>query len=140
MACDSFLICWPISQYKWVGIEEAVSNLRIIGNEISPAPKARKTVARGERSEPLVREVKRRSPGGAKGFFLNIFRPFRALLYQTSYQGFAALTPGYYLAPLRGCRAFLFITLGFETASSAPTRLSILLAYQNTDLFSLPQS
>jgi hypothetical protein len=51
---------------KWVGASEAVSKLRIAGNETHSAPKARKTIARGEHSEPLVRGANRRSPGGAK--------------------------------------------------------------------------
>jgi hypothetical protein len=35
------------------------------------------------------------------------FRPCRGSLIAFSFQGFAALTPGYFLAPLRGYYVFL---------------------------------
>jgi hypothetical protein len=42
---------------------EAVSKLRIASNQAWPAPEARKTIARGEHSEPLVMKANGRSPG-----------------------------------------------------------------------------
>jgi hypothetical protein len=59
-----------------VGAEEAVSKFRIIGNKARLAPEARKPIARGERSEPLVREANRRSPGGAKDIDRKSLSPF----------------------------------------------------------------
>jgi hypothetical protein len=105
---------------------EAVSKLRITGNKAGQAPEARKTIARGERSEPLVMEANRRSPGGAKDIEKEAFRPFRALQNANSYQGFAALTPGYYLAPPPGAWKRLGHSISsFETAFSAPTTIGI---------------
>jgi hypothetical protein len=40
-----------------------------------------------KRSEPLVREANRWSPEGAKDIDIKVFRPFRALLNEKSYQG-----------------------------------------------------
>ena len=56
-------------------------------------------IARGERSETLERVGIKESPEGATEN-IDIKRPVApcgALYYQTSYQGFAALTPGYFL-------------------------------------------
>jgi hypothetical protein len=50
------------------GSLEAVSKLRIIGNEKLPAPEARKPIARGKHSEPLVGYCIIKSPGrGERG-------------------------------------------------------------------------
>jgi hypothetical protein len=59
------------------GSLEAVSKLRITGNRTRPAPEARQTIARGERSEPLVRGANRRSPGGAKDIDKKSLSPLR---------------------------------------------------------------
>jgi hypothetical protein len=69
------------------GSPEAVSKLRITGNWACQALEARKTIARGERSEPLVMEANRSIPGGAKGFFINIFRPSGAFIMQYPTRG-----------------------------------------------------
>jgi hypothetical protein len=57
-----------------------------------------KRIARGERSEPLVIMVMKRALEGRKAIF---YRPSRALATANSYQGFALLTPGYFLPSLR---------------------------------------
>jgi hypothetical protein len=46
--------------------DEAASKLGITGNRARPAPEARKTIARGERSEPLVGEAIEGAPEGRK--------------------------------------------------------------------------
>jgi hypothetical protein len=63
-----------------------------------PPWKGGQTIARGERSEPLVIGSEyEEAPAGAQDIDTKGFRPFRALSHANSYQGFAALTPGYYL-------------------------------------------
>jgi hypothetical protein len=61
------------------------------------------------------------SPGRAKAIKAKDFRPFGALAYDNSYQGFAALTPGYCLIAPAGARNRFFLrTVGTaenETAS-----------------------
>jgi hypothetical protein len=50
-----------------------------------------------ERSGTPGKKRLRESPEGAKDIFIKLFRPFRAPNNTNSYQGFALLTPGYYL-------------------------------------------
>ena len=64
------------------------------------APKGQQIIARGERSEPLGMIGNVMSPGRAREDD-SVALP--GLFYFTnSYQGFASLTPGYCLPPLRG--------------------------------------
>jgi len=65
---------------------------------LAPSPgRGGKRIARGERSEPLVPMAKKRAlERGLYSIALS-----RALAFANSYQGFAALTPGYFLPGLR---------------------------------------
>jgi hypothetical protein len=49
------------------------------------------------------------SPGRAKDIKAKDFRPFGALTYDNSYQGFAALTPVYFLIAPAGARNRFFL-------------------------------
>ncbi len=87
---------------------------------LSPG-RGRRIIARGERSEPLVRKIEIRAPKGRKAFSFNIFRPFRAPSNANSYQGFASLTPGYYRTAPAGLMHFCLRFFSFETASGDPS-------------------
>jgi len=106
------------------GSLEAVSKLGIIGNKTRPAPEARKTIARDERSESLVMEANRRSPGGAKDIEKEAFRPFRALSKCKLLPGVCCAHPWLLSgAPYGAWEANPGLTLGFETASLLPPLL-----------------
>jgi hypothetical protein len=67
------------------------------------------------RKHSAFRLLQRISPQNAGG------RSVRALSHTNSNQGFAVLTPGYWLAPPSGAlEANLGLTLSFETASKLP--------------------
>jgi hypothetical protein len=59
--------------------------------------------------------VKEPRPGRKALFGIIFFRPCRGFLVPFSFQGFASLTPGYFLAPLRGCHIFLPKIFGSES-------------------------
>ena len=85
--------------------------------------RGRRTIARGERSEPLVRKIEIRAPRGRKAFSFNIFRPFRAPSDANSYQGFASLTPGYHLTA-----GLMHFCLCFSVETSSDGRAYYLAA------------
>ena len=66
------------NKYMECGNLETVSKLNANPRFASKPRKGRSTIARGEHSEPLVGISIRKSPGGAKGNYINILLPLQA--------------------------------------------------------------
>jgi hypothetical protein len=72
--------------------------------------------------------VNSESPGRAKDVKAKDFLPFGALAYANSYQGFAALIPGYCLiAPCRGSESIYFHDLSEGAAREPKAEVRTLL-------------